>query len=140
MTILESPFSVENFCFFSAKRLKKKLGYFLHCLSLLIIYLFLFPAKRGRRPSPSSNGGPKARSCDRVTRLGIRTTKVKKKFWRPRLDDDPIKSDTFFYALKYAVKWPNFFFNLFALKSDPIFFFNLFALKSDPIFFSIFLH
>ena len=28
----------------------------------------------------------------------------------------------FFYALKYAVKWPNFFFNLFALKNDPIFF------------------
>ena len=70
-----------------------------------------------------SEARPKAEPVDRVTRSGIRTTKVKKKFWRPTM----IKSDTFFYALKYAVKWPNFFFNLFAL-------------KSDPIFFSIFLH
>ena len=71
-----------------------------------------------------SEARPKAEPVDRVTRSGIRTTKMKKKFWRPL---DWIKSDTFFYTLKYAVKWPNFFFNLFAL-------------KSDPTFFSIFLH
>ena len=51
--------------------------------------------------------------------------------WRKNFDDHDysmmIKRDTFFYALKYAVKWPNFFFNLFAP-------------KNDLTFFSIFLH
>ena len=44
-----------------------------------------FRAKRGRRPSSF------------LLRSGIGLTKMKKKFWRPRrLDDDSIKSDTFF--------------------------------------------
>ena len=49
--------------------------------------------------------------------------------WRKNFDDHDDSTTTrldkkwhFFYALKYAVKWPNFFFNLFALKNDPIFF------------------
>ena len=41
----------------------------------------LFPSEARPKAEPGSNGGPKAWSCDlRVTRSGIRTTNVKKKF------------------------------------------------------------
>ena len=92
---------------------------------LEILHLKRFPHLHEVR-LPTSNEGlgifpsvarPKAEPVDLFAKSsGIRTTKVKKKFWRPRRLPTMIKSDTFFYALKYAVKWPNFFFNIFALK------------------------
>ena len=116
-----------------------------HIVDVKISGLSSFRAKRGRRPSPLI-------SLQRARVLGRQ--KRRKNFDYHDYDYSMIKSDTFFYALKYAVKWPNFFFNLFALKNDPIFFqtfcpkkctnkwtyfvFNLFALKKDLIFFNIF--
>ena len=71
-----------------------------------------------------SEARPKAEPVDRVTRSGIRTTKMKKKFWRPPLSTTTTtKSDTFFTAE----------FSHFLIA-------NFFSRKWSPKFFSIFLH
>ena len=122
-------FMVPIVTFVKEKKWTKK---YLTCFAIQITSttIQLFWAKRGRRPSfalpeaelfSSSLGNWVDKNEEKI--LTTTTTRRLDKKWH------------FFYALKYAVKWPL----KFAVKW-PYFFFNLFALKNDPIFFTIFLH